>query len=65
VNEVNRRLGDVPHHLPGQNPFLDEFARRSGVPFEATRGGAETMYPEYMEKVAAMPKPRPLDAGLK
>ena len=60
VVEVDRPLGVVPSHLPGQNPFLDEFSRRFGIPFEATRGGAETMYPEYMAKVAAMPKPKPL-----
>ena len=50
-------LGAVPHHLPGTNAFLREFSDRFGVPYDATRGGAETMYPEYMQKVAAMPKP--------
>jgi hypothetical protein len=60
VIEVERPLGAVPHHLPGQNQFLDEFSRRTGVPFEATRGGDETLYPEYMDKVKAMPKPQPL-----
>ena len=60
VIEIDRPAGAVPHHLPGTNTFLDEFARRSGVPFLATRGGAETMYPEYMDKVKAMPKPQPL-----
>jgi hypothetical protein len=57
VTEIERATGDVPHHLPGTNPFLDEFSRRTGVPFEATRGGAATMYPEYMDKVKAMAKP--------
>jgi hypothetical protein len=65
VNETNRPLGAVPHHLPADNPFLDEFSRRTGVPFQATRGGAETMYPEYMDTVRAMPKPQPLPTGLK
>ncbi|MBI4263997.1 MAG: hypothetical protein HY657_06465 [Acidobacteria bacterium] len=41
----------VPHHLPGQNPFIADFAKRHGLPFEATRGGAATMYPEYLKKV--------------
>ena len=41
----------------GTNAFLREFSDRFGVPYDATRGGAETMYPEYMQKVAAMPKP--------
>jgi hypothetical protein len=57
VTEIDRTMGIVPHHLPGTNPFLDEFSRRTGVPFEATRGGAETMYPEYVDKVKTMPKP--------
>lgn len=60
VDEVDRPPGVVPHHLPGTNKFLDEFARRYGVPFEATRGGAETMYPEYKLKLKNMPIPPPL-----
>ncbi len=47
----------VPHYLPGQNEFLEEFAIRFGIPVEATRGGAETMYPEYVEKMKTMPAP--------
>ncbi|MDP8990561.1 MAG: hypothetical protein M3N41_10850 [Acidobacteriota bacterium] len=49
--EVVRPSGQVPHHLPGTNPFLHEFADKHGVPFEATRGGAETMYPEYRKRM--------------
>jgi hypothetical protein len=45
----------VPHYLPGQNPYLTEFAAQHGLPVEPTRGGAQTMYPEYMQKVKAMP----------
>ena len=65
VDEVDRPEGVVPHHLPGGNKFLTEFAGRYGVPYEATRGGAETMYPEYKLKVKDMkllprpPKPQP------
>jgi hypothetical protein len=40
---------DVPHYLPGENPYLTEWAEWYGVPVEAARGGAETMYPEYRE----------------
>ena len=28
--EVPRAKGAVPHHLPGTNEFLDEYANRSG-----------------------------------
>jgi len=38
VDEVGRPRGEVPHYLPGANPYLHEFADRYGLPFEATRG---------------------------
>lgn len=46
-------LGDgvVPAYLPGAHPYLREFANWYGIPFDATRGGAETMYPEYRSKL--------------
>jgi hypothetical protein len=50
--EVPRPEGTVPYHLPGKNPYLKEFADWYGLPYEATRGGAETMYPEYQKKIA-------------
>jgi len=39
----------VPFYLPGTNPYLREWSEWYGVTFESTRGGAETMYPEYRE----------------
>ena len=45
--ELPLGAGVVPHYLPGANPYLKEFSEWYGLPFEATRGGAETMYPEY------------------
>ncbi len=60
VDEVDRPAGVVPHYLPGQNAYLDEFARRYRLPYEATRGGAETMYPEYQQQVQKMKIPPPL-----
>jgi hypothetical protein len=38
---------DVPHYLPGQNPFVGEMSKRYGLPVAATLGGAATLYPEY------------------
>jgi hypothetical protein len=55
VVEVERPLGAVPHHLPGTNTFLKEFPAKFGIPDQATRGGAETMYPEYKLKISGMP----------
>ncbi|PWU04873.1 MAG: hypothetical protein C5B51_15920 [Terriglobia bacterium] len=49
--EVPKPEGAVPHHLPGANTNLREFANWYGLPFEATRGGAETLYPEYRSKI--------------
>ena len=51
VVEVAQPEGYVPHYLPGQNPFLREFAESHDLPYEATRGGAETALPEYAEKL--------------
>jgi len=52
VEEIANRPPDtVPHYLPGQNPFLREFAAKYHIPLEATLGGAETMYPEFQLKM--------------
>jgi glyoxylase-like metal-dependent hydrolase (beta-lactamase superfamily II) len=51
--EVDSEPGDVPHHLPGQNPYLTEYARKHNLPLDATRGGAETMLPEFAKKQQA------------
>ena len=45
VPEVPAPPGTVPHHLPGTNPNLQEYVDWYGVPAEAARGGAETIYP--------------------
>jgi hypothetical protein len=49
--EVDRDPGNVPHHLPGQNPYLGEFAKKHNLPLEATRGGAGTALPEFAKKL--------------
>jgi hypothetical protein len=51
VPEIPKPADSVPHHLPGTNPFLHEVANWYGLPYEATRGGAETVYPEYRLKM--------------
>ncbi|MBI4263289.1 MAG: hypothetical protein HY657_02840 [Acidobacteria bacterium] len=45
----------IPHYLPGTNPYLNEFAARYRIPEAARSGGAETMYPEYMDKLRTLP----------
>ena len=54
VPEVPGEAGAVPNHLPGTNPFLHEVPDWYGLPYEAVRGGAKTIYPEYKQ---TMPKP--------
>jgi cyclase len=52
VEEITGRpKGEVPHYLPGENPYLKEFVERTGAPAAAVRGGPETIYPEYQAQV--------------
>jgi hypothetical protein len=41
----------VPNYLPWANPFLDEVADKLHIPAATALGGAETMYPEYQDKL--------------
>lgn len=43
--------GEVPHYLPGKNPMVDEMPKLYGIPREAAMGGAQTLYPEYRDKL--------------
>jgi glyoxylase-like metal-dependent hydrolase (beta-lactamase superfamily II) len=51
--EVPKPKHQVPHFLPGKNPFIKEFSDKFGLPFDAVFAGAESTYPEYLAKVAA------------
>jgi hypothetical protein len=53
--EVARPEGEIPHYLPNRNPFVLEHAIKNRLPLDAVLGGAETMYPEFVEKMKAMP----------
>jgi glyoxylase-like metal-dependent hydrolase (beta-lactamase superfamily II) len=53
--EVPREKGEVPHHLPGTNPFTEEYAKKHNLPVAATRGGPETAMPEFMTRPATAP----------
>ena len=56
VEEISGRpKGEVPHHQPGANPFLKEFADRTKTPMGGVRGGPETIYPEYGPRVKTSP----------
>ena len=43
--------GDVPHYLPGRNPFVDEVTKLLNIPREAVLGGPQTMYPEFRKTI--------------
>lgn len=53
--EVPREKGEVPHHLPGTNPYLEEYAKKNKLPQAAMRGGIETALPEFMKSPNAAP----------
>jgi hypothetical protein len=63
VVEVDRAPGEVPHYLPGRNPFLARFAARFGLPIEAAMGGARTTYPEYARRLQELQPARPASAS--
>jgi hypothetical protein len=56
VMEVPMDKNDVPFYLPGMNPFLEDWAKKFGLPFEAVFGGAQTTYPEYLPKLEQLMK---------
>jgi len=41
----------VPHFMPGENPFIREYADQIGVPPEVILGGEETAYPQFRERL--------------
>jgi hypothetical protein len=45
----------VPHFLPGFNELLKRFTDRLGIPNTLINAGAESMYPEFQQKL----RPRP------
>ena len=56
VEEGEQARGEVPSYLPGENPWVSEYAATHDLPQEATLGGAETIYPEYRTRLKQLPK---------
>jgi hypothetical protein len=46
--EVPMDKNDVPFYLPGKNPFIQDWSKQFGLPFEAVFGGAPATYPEFL-----------------
>jgi hypothetical protein len=59
AEEVPRPQGEVPHYLPGTNPFLTEFRDKHHIPNQAERGGASTMYPDGKAPASSQTAPPP------
>lgn len=55
IEEGSWERGVVPHYLPGENPFVAEYAATHKLPQEATLGGAATMYPEFRDRLKTLP----------
>ncbi len=51
VMEVPMNKNEVPFYLPGDAPFIEDYSKLFGLPFEAVIGGAETTYPEYQPRL--------------
>jgi len=51
VEIADQKRGAVPHYMPGENPFLKEFRDQYKLPEIATRGGAQTTYPEFQKRL--------------
>ena len=64
VEIATQTEGDVPAYLPGEHPFKGEFETKHHLPEFAARGGAETMYPEFKERIREwlVKNPRPAPA---
>jgi hypothetical protein len=50
----DRPLGWVPHYPLGTHH--PEFAEHTGLPFDVTQGGRQTLYPEYMAEIERLKK---------
>src|SRR5262245_15373649 len=47
--EVPHEKGEVPNYLPGENPFLGDYAKKHNLPAQEVRGGAYTALPESIK----------------
>lgn len=55
VEEGEHLRGEVPSYLPGENPWVAQYAADHRLPQEVTLGGPETTYPEYRNRMKSLP----------
>ena len=53
VEEVDRAPNDVPHYLPGKNPYMADYRAEVQLDVPGAGGGAATLLPEFAPVVAA------------
>ena len=58
--ELAKPRHEVPHYLPGKNPWTGEFEAKHAMPREGVRGGAETLLPDWRP---GAPAAAPRNAG--
>jgi cyclase len=66
IEVATREEADIPHYLPGQNPYLESSRKDAKLPADGAGGGAITLYPEWIKNGRPMPPPdpRPVTARL-
>jgi hypothetical protein len=55
TEEGEHARGAVPFYLPGENPWVAEYAATHRLPQEVTLGGPEMIYPEYRIRLKTLP----------
>jgi hypothetical protein len=55
IEEGQQVRGEVRSYMPGENPYIAEYAATHNLPQEVTLGGPETMYPEYRTRMKKLP----------
>ncbi len=63
VEEVDRPADDVPHYLPGKNPYLQSSREEVHLDIPGAEGGASTLYPEWIGTAARGAAPGPSGAA--
>src|SRR5690606_18711174 len=55
VEEVDRDPNEVPHYLPGKNPYMAAYRAEVHLDVPGVGGGAATLLPEFAPRVASEP----------
>jgi glyoxylase-like metal-dependent hydrolase (beta-lactamase superfamily II) len=71
VEVATRDVHDVPHFLPGENPYLESSRREANLPLDGAQGGVDTIYPEWRKRRDAgrsregVVRPRPAQSAVR